>query len=220
MKKHDQRYRTGFLAKYGGLSLYDIYTEKIYSIDDKEIRFVQGDGYALIGNPDHPDGSSTDHEYFCIRDDLFDRILATDQDYYISLNLIHRETSLPYINIKRSSKRSEKCSMSEMVTPRHQLQIKIRKNIIDYSQKSIDDFELVLVEQSPKLTDQEKRYVRNSFDALSQDQCIETNSKRILTHVLRHWDGNKSNAHPITSALTPAETVAMKIHSIELKNYS
>ena len=36
MKKDDQRYRTRFLAKYGSLSLYDIDTEKIYSIDDKK----------------------------------------------------------------------------------------------------------------------------------------------------------------------------------------
>ena len=35
MKKYDQISRTRFLAKYGGLSLYDIDTEKIYSIDDK-----------------------------------------------------------------------------------------------------------------------------------------------------------------------------------------
>ena len=51
------------MAKYGGLSLYYIDTEKIYSIYDKEIHFVKGDRYALIGNPDHPDGSSTDHEF-------------------------------------------------------------------------------------------------------------------------------------------------------------
>ena len=69
MKKDDQRYRTRFLAKYGGLSLYDINTEKRYSIDDKEMHFVKGEGYALIGNPDFPDGSSTDHEYFCIHED-------------------------------------------------------------------------------------------------------------------------------------------------------
>ena len=75
MKKDDQISRTCFLDKYGGLYLYDIFTEKRYSIDDKEIHFVKGDGYALIGNPDHPDGSSTDPEYFCIYDDLFDRIL-------------------------------------------------------------------------------------------------------------------------------------------------
>ena len=46
MKKDDQRYRTRFLAKYGGLSLYDIDTEKRYSIDKKEMHFVKGEGYA------------------------------------------------------------------------------------------------------------------------------------------------------------------------------
>ena len=56
MKKDDQRYLTCFLAKYGGLYLYDIDTEKRYYIDDKEINFVKGDGYALIGNPDFSDG--------------------------------------------------------------------------------------------------------------------------------------------------------------------
>ena len=119
MKKDDLRSRTCFLANYGGLSLYDINTEKRYYIDDKEIRFVKGDWYTLIGNPDHPDGSSTDHEYFCIHDGLFDIILETDQDYDITLNVIHKETSLSSINVKRSNSRSDKYSMSEIVTPRH-----------------------------------------------------------------------------------------------------
>ena len=71
---------------------------------------------------------------------------------------------------------------------------------------------------SPKVTDQEKKYVRNYFDVSSQDQYIETTSKRILTRVLRHWDDIKSTAHPSTSAMTPAETLALKIYSIELKH--
>ena len=121
-KKDNQIYRTCFLAKYEGLYLYDINTEKRYSIDEKEMHFVKGEGYALIGNPDFPYGSSTDHEYFGIHEDLFDRILATDHDSDISLNLVHRETSFPSINVKRSSQISEKCSMSEMITPRHQIQ--------------------------------------------------------------------------------------------------
>ena len=108
--------------------------------------------------------------------------------------------------------------MSEMVTPCHQIQRKRRKKMNDYSQKSIDDFELVLVTPSPKVTDQEKKCVRNSFDASSQDQCIETNSKRILIHVLGQWDEIKSNAHPSTSEMTTAETVALKIYSIELRH--
>ena len=35
MKKNDQRSRTRFLAKYGGLFLYDIDMEKRYSTDDQ-----------------------------------------------------------------------------------------------------------------------------------------------------------------------------------------
>ena len=71
---------------------------------------------------------------------------------------------------------------------------------------------------SPKLTDKEKKHVRNSFDASYQDQFIGTNTKRILTHVIMRWKEDKCNAHPSTSAMTPAETVALKIHTIELKH--
>ena len=112
MKNNDQISRTRFLAKYGGLSLYNIDMEKRYSIDDKEIHFLKGDGYALIGNPDYPDGSSTDHEYFCIHDDLFDIILEIDQDSDITLKVIHKDTSISSINVKRSNSRSEKYNMS------------------------------------------------------------------------------------------------------------
>ena len=202
MRKDDHRYSTRLLSKYGGLSLYDIDTEKRYSIDDKDIYFVKGDGYALIGNPDHPDGSPTDHEYFSIHDDCFDKILETDQDSDIILNVIHRETSLSSIDVKRFNSRSEKYSMSEMVTPHHQFQRKRRKKIQDYSQKSINDFELVIVKPSPKLTDQEKKHVKNSFDASYQDQCIETNTKRILSHVSRRWKG-------VTSQLGDRKSVVL-----------
>ena len=73
---------------------------------------------------------------------------------------------------------------------------------------------------SPKLTDQEKKIVMNSFDYSSQDQCFETNTKRIMTHVLMRWNEDKSNAHSLTSALTAGETVALKIYSIALKQCS
>ena len=73
--KHDQRYRTRFWGKYYGLSIYDIYIEKRYTIYDEDVQFVNKFGYYLIGNPDNPYGASTDHEYFLIHDDLFDRIL-------------------------------------------------------------------------------------------------------------------------------------------------
>ena len=80
MNKYYQSTRTSFLAKYGGLSLYYIYFKKRYYIDDEDINFVKRYGYALFGHPDHPDGTSNDHEYFCIYEDLFDRILETGQN--------------------------------------------------------------------------------------------------------------------------------------------
>ena len=85
MKKCYQITRTRLLAKYGGLSLYDIGMDKRYSIYDKYIHFVKGDGYALISNPEHPDRTSIDHEYFFIHDDLFEIILETDHNYDITL---------------------------------------------------------------------------------------------------------------------------------------
>ena len=64
----------------------------------------------------------------------------------------------------------------------------------------------------PKLTDLEKKHVMNSFYSYSRDQCIETNTKIILTRVLMRWKEDKSNAHPSTCELSPVETAALKIY--------
>ena len=42
MNKNYQRTRTCFVAKYGGLSVYDIGFGKRYSIDDEYINFLKG----------------------------------------------------------------------------------------------------------------------------------------------------------------------------------
>ena len=61
-EKNDQRSRTFFLTKYGGLSLNDIDTDRRYNINDEEIQCLKKDGYALISNPNNPDVTSTDHD--------------------------------------------------------------------------------------------------------------------------------------------------------------
>ena len=73
---------------------------------------------------------------------------------------------------------------------------------------------------SPKLPDQEKRSIDNSFWSSSQDKCTETNTNIILTHFLNSWNENKSIANPSTRALAPDETVALNIYSIKLKWFS
>ena len=92
MKKDDQRYCTRFLAKYGGLSLYDIDTEKRYSIDEKEMHFVKGEGYALIGNPYFTYGSSTDHEYFFIHEDFTSQINGVWIEYFQNIQNLLKES--------------------------------------------------------------------------------------------------------------------------------
>ena len=101
-----------------------------------------------------------------------------------------------------------------MVPPCHQLQRKRARKAHYYSQKLIDNFKLIILNPSPKLDYQEKRIITNSFGSYSQDQCIETNIKRIMTHVLNHGNENNYISHPSTCTLTPAETVALKIYSI------
>ena len=104
-----------------------------------------------------------------------------------------------------------------MVSTRHQIMMKLQKQVHDYPQKRIDYFTLIVVNPSPNLIDQEKLSIETSFGYSSQDQTIETNTKRILTHVLNIREDNKSIAHPSTRELTPPETVALKIYSVELK---
>ena len=94
--------------------------------------------------------------------------------------------------------------MSEMVTPHHQLQRKGQKKVHDYSQKSIDYFKIIIVNPSSELTDQENSSVMNYFDSSSQYQCIEINTKRILTHFLKRWNKTKVHFTPKYMCIVPS----------------
>ena len=52
---------------------------------------------------------------------------------------------------------------SEIVSPYYQLQRKRQKTFYDCSQKSIDDFNLIVVNPSPKLIDQENINIATYF---------------------------------------------------------
>ena len=116
MKENHRRTCTRFLAKYGRLFIYDIPFEKIQSVDDEAIHFVKRYVYTLIGKPDHIYGTLTDHEYSFIHDDLFDRILATDQNPDILLKLIHKDVTLTSSNDNSAYSKPKFRSMSEFFT--------------------------------------------------------------------------------------------------------
>ena len=83
-----------------------------------------------------------------------------------------------------------------MISPRHQLQRKRHKRVHGYSHKSIVDFKLVVVNTPPKLPDKEKRSITTSFFDYFQYQSIEKNTKRILTHILKRFNGKKIKCSP------------------------
>ena len=68
-----------------------------------------------------------------------------------------------------------------------------------------------------KLIYQEMCSCATTILPISQDQSIENNTKRIMTHLLKHWGGKNSSVHPSANALTPTEVVALKVYSIKLK---
>ena len=80
IKSKSQLPRTMFLEKDDSLALYDIYMEKRFVIDHEQPQFDKNSGWTLIYNPEKPDGSLLDHEYFCIHDGLPNIIQSTHQE--------------------------------------------------------------------------------------------------------------------------------------------
>ena len=92
----------------------------------------------------------------------------------------------------------------EIVSPHHQLQRKRQKKVHDYSQKSIDDLKMIVVNPPPQLTDQEKSIIMTYSGSSSQYQIVKNNTKRIMPHVLNRWNGNMPSYCTSTHTLTPS----------------
>ena len=80
IKKKSQVSKATFLAKCGSLVLYDEDLRKIIFVDHEQLQFDKTVELTLIGIPEKEDGTLSNHEYFCIHDDRFDRIQSSHQD--------------------------------------------------------------------------------------------------------------------------------------------
>ena len=91
IKNKSQVSKAMFLAKYSSLALYDEEQNKRFIIDHEKLQFNNTDGWTLIGIPEKEYGSLSDREYFCIHNDLFDRIQSThkDRNVFGSFNLMN-----------------------------------------------------------------------------------------------------------------------------------
>ena len=120
------------MEKYGSLSLYNKDLNKIYTIDNEDIQLLKKCGYALIVNPDETNHTSTEHEYFPIRE-YFYMFLAANHIANLSLNIAPPSVSLKIFNessINTSKKSSKK---SNIISPPHTLRSKVQKTANDCS---------------------------------------------------------------------------------------
>ena len=51
----------------------------------------------------------------------------------------------------------------------------------------------------------------------NEKESNEDIAKRVLTHLLKRWDQNKTQSHPSSTTLTVAEHVSLKVCSIFIK---
>ena len=82
--------------------------------------------------------------------------------------------------------------------------IKRDKKPVDYRNNSFDDFRLMIVDPHPKLESDELELLSNCYGQSTKNQFNEDISKMVLTHLLKSWDQNKTQFHPISAAITLA----------------
>ena len=147
-----------FLAKYVSLDLYDEDMKKRFIIDHKQLEFDKNDGWNLIGIPEKEDGSFSDHEYFCIHDDLFDIIKSTFQDQFFlwkfSFNELNEDESQSEATETQNDRIQNKKRNSNKYLTKHTIQRK-RQKPVDYRNNSFDDFRFMILDPHPKLDSDE-----------------------------------------------------------------
>ena len=108
----------------------------------------------MIGIIEKEDESLSDHDYFCIHDDMFERIKSTDQDqtffWKFSYNEITEDESQSEAIGTQNYKIQNKKRSANKYSTKHTLQRKRQKQV-DYRDNSLDDFSLMIVDPHPKL---------------------------------------------------------------------
>ena len=96
----------------------------------------------------------SDHEYFCIHDDIFDRIQSTHQDRNVSWRFISNEPNEDEYNSEVTETHHDKIQnknrTSDKYSTKHTIQIN-RQKPVDYRKNSFDDFRLMIVDPYPKM---------------------------------------------------------------------
>ena len=174
----------------------------------------------MIEIPKKKDGSLSDHGYFCIHDDLFDRIKSTDQDqnklWKFSFNELTEDEYQSEGTETQNDRIQNKKRSATKYSTKHTHQRK-RQKTVDYRKNLLDDFRLMIVDPHPKLDIDELESLSNCYGHSMKNESNEAIAKMILIYLLKRWDQNKTQSHPSSTVLTSAEHIYLKVCSIVLK---
>ena len=141
--------------------------------------------------PEKEYGTLSDHKYFCIHNDLFDRIQSTHQvrkilSRFISNEPNEDESQSEATEINNDKIQNKKRNANNYST-KHNLQKKRQKSVY-YRNNSFDDFRLMIVYPPPKLDSDESELLSICYGQEMENQSNEVISKTLLTHILKRWD--------------------------------
>ena len=75
----------------------------------------------------------------------------------------------------------------------------------------------MIVDPPPKLDSDESDFLSCCYDPSMENKSNEVISKAVLTHMLKRWYESKTQSHPSSIAMTPAEHIYLKVCCIILK---
>ena len=84
-------------------------------------------------------------------------------------------------------------------------------------ENSFDDFRLMVVDPHPKLHIDDLVILSKCDVPGMKKGTNEGIAKRVLTHLLKRWDQNKTQSHPSSTAINAEEQIYLKVCRIFLK---
>ena len=116
------------------------------------------DEWTLIGITEKEYETLSDHEYFCIHDDLYDIIKSNHQDRNILSGFISNDTNEDESHSEATDIHNDKIQNKKRTannySTNNNLQIR-RQKIVDHRKNSIDDFRVMIVDPPSKLNSDE-----------------------------------------------------------------
>ena len=93
-------------------------------------------------------------------------------------------------------------------SPHHTIQRKRQKNLLNIPKKT-NNFMLVIVDTPPNICNEERNILGDSFVSSTVNKSDELVFQRVLNHLLKCWNENKTHKYPSSTAMSQPENIPL-----------